>query len=259
MQLVRAIQAGIDLDGDGLPDLNSAQINLLGQSLGGALGTLLTATEPAVGSAVLNVAPGTEVEAYRWSPAFHPTIGVVAVSQRQPSLLNKGADFDDDFPLHWQPVRIRTLLGAAELQDFFERAEWLSAMATPTFLAPYLKQATLPGFPIKRVLFQFALGDQTVPNPSTSGLIRAANLREQTTLYRADLAKAAVPSMLDDPHTYLVPLGPAQSLFVSIATLQQAILFLQSPVETPPDVNPIVRLAFGTDLFETPAILPEKP
>jgi len=49
-------------------------------------------------------------------------------------------------------------------------------------------------------------------------------------------------------------------LFVSIATLQQAVLFLQSSVDAPPpDVNPVVRLVFGTDLFETPAVLPEQP
>lgn len=260
MQLVRAIQAGMDLDGDGGADLDSTRISLLGQSLGGALGTLLAATAPAIGSAVLNVPPGAEVDTFRWSPVFHPVFGVAAVSNRQPSLLNQGADFDDDMPFPWEAVRIRTLPGAAQLQDFFERSEWLSALATPTFLAPYLKQATLPGSPIKRVLFQFALGDKTVPNPSTSALIRAANLREQSTLYRADLAKAAVPSMLDDPHSYLVPLGPPQSLFVSIATLQQAILFLQSPAGVPPpDVNSVVRPIFGADLFETPATLPERP
>lgn len=260
MQLVRAIQGGIDLDGDLRPDLDARRICVLGQSLGGALGAIIAAVDPAIEAAVLNVAPGTEVETFRLSQEFHPTLGMIAVSRRQPSLLNKGSDFDDDTPFRWEAVRIRTLAGAEQLQDFLERSEWLSAIATPTFLAPYLKQATLPGSPIKRVLFQFALGDRTVPNPSTSGLIRAANLRERTTLYRADLAKIAVPAMRDDPHTYLVPLGPAQSLFVSIATLQQAIEFLRSPVDIPPpDVNPVVRQVFGTDLFETPAALPEHP
>ncbi len=54
MQLVRAIEAGIDLDGDGVPDLDGTHIYYVGQSLGSMYGTMLEAVEPGVRAAVLN-------------------------------------------------------------------------------------------------------------------------------------------------------------------------------------------------------------
>jgi hypothetical protein len=42
-----------------------------------------------------------------------------------------------------------------------------------------------------------------VPDPADSALIRAAGLREQTSLNRAGRARAAVPAMPENPHTFL--------------------------------------------------------
>jgi hypothetical protein len=58
MALVRMIERGVDVDGDGWRDLDPARIGYLGISLGGLAGGPLVATEPAIGAAVLNVMSG---------------------------------------------------------------------------------------------------------------------------------------------------------------------------------------------------------
>src|SRR6478609_9954988 len=57
MQLVRAIQGGIDADGDGLPDLDANRIYYAGQSFGGIYGTIFLGIEPDIRAGVPNV-PG---------------------------------------------------------------------------------------------------------------------------------------------------------------------------------------------------------
>jgi hypothetical protein len=58
MQLVRVIEAGVDVDGDGVVDLNSSQISYFGLSFGGgALGQIFMAVEPNVRVGVL-ASPG---------------------------------------------------------------------------------------------------------------------------------------------------------------------------------------------------------
>jgi dienelactone hydrolase len=53
MQLAREIQAGIDVNGDGSPDLDPSRIYYFGNSLGGIYGTDFVALEPAVRAGVL--------------------------------------------------------------------------------------------------------------------------------------------------------------------------------------------------------------
>ena len=46
MQLVRQIEVGIDVDGDGSADLNAQRIYYAGQSFGGIYGTIVLGIEP---------------------------------------------------------------------------------------------------------------------------------------------------------------------------------------------------------------------
>jgi hypothetical protein len=55
MALVRMIEAGVDVDGDGTPDLDAGRIGYLGISLGGLTGGPFVAAEARVRAAVLNV------------------------------------------------------------------------------------------------------------------------------------------------------------------------------------------------------------
>src|SRR5947209_6906883 len=63
MQLVRAIQGGIDVDGDGLPDLDANRIYYAGQSFGGIYGAIFLGIEPDVRAGVANVPGGPVIDA----------------------------------------------------------------------------------------------------------------------------------------------------------------------------------------------------
>jgi hypothetical protein len=256
MVMVRAIRLGLDLDGDGHADLDGEKISYWGQSLGAFYGTDLLAVEPAIQSGVLNVGGASAAETARISPAFRGEL-LTYFAARQPSLLNLEQDFDEQYAGRDAGVTVLSMPGAAELQEEFERLEWLEASGAPSTYAPLLKTAPLEGLAPKRVLFQFAIGDQTVPNPSNSLLVRAADGREQTSLYRHDLAFAARPEIPEDPHAYFSFLLDPNAAGISLAVLDQVATFVRSGKDEVPDANPMARLFFGLDLFETPAILPE--
>ena len=65
MQLVREIQVGVDMDGDGHNDLDATRISYVGQSGGAVYGTVLLAIEPSIGVGALNVGGGPGVDIYR--------------------------------------------------------------------------------------------------------------------------------------------------------------------------------------------------
>ena len=255
MQLVRAIKAGIDLDGDGSPDLSRDNIAFIGQSLGAFYGTLLNAVEPDIPAAVLNVGGAGAVQTARMSPAFRPLLAA-ALAFRIPSLMSRPGPVDGEWPLRYEPVRALSRPDSAAIQEVYERAEWIEAQGAPSTYATHLKSATLPGVPIKQVLFQFAWGDETVPNPSNTALVRAANMRESTVIYRHDYAREAVPTLPVNPHPYLALLGVSQTgLAVTLVTQQQAAGFLLSGGRIIPNI--FVFPLFKREVFETPVLLPE--
>jgi hypothetical protein len=145
------------------------------------------------------------------------------------------------------------------MQEILERLHWIEAPGAPQNFATHLAPATLAGVPIKRILFQMALGDRTVPNPTNTALVRAANMGANTALYRHDLARAAAADLPADPHGfYLAGIGPPQALAIGLAAQQQAALFLLSGTDAVPDVNALLVLVFGRPVFEVPAALPER-
>src|SRR6185312_8207426 len=65
MQLVRAIQGGIDVDGDGLPELDANRIYYTGQSFGGIYGTIFMGIEDSIRAGVPNVPGGPIIDIVR--------------------------------------------------------------------------------------------------------------------------------------------------------------------------------------------------
>ena len=65
---------------------------------------------------------------------------------------------------------INTVPGAMPIQEVIEHTEWVSQSGDPVAYAPHLRKAPLAGVPAKSVIFQFAKGDQIVPNPATTAL-----------------------------------------------------------------------------------------
>ena len=201
MQLARAIRRGVDVDGDGHVDLDRERIVYFGQSFGGMYGTLLMAVDPLVRVGVLNVAGGPIVEIARQSPVFRGVV-VDQLKRRQPPLMNGDQDFAEAIPLPGEAPVLEPAAGALDIQAYLDRAEWLSQPANPVAFAPYLKEAPLPGVSVKAVLYQWAVGDRTVPNPTTVALLRAGVLQAVSSLYRHD--PAGVPERFKNPHGFLV-------------------------------------------------------
>jgi len=244
MQLVRMLKSGVDLDGDGTVDIDPNRIYYIGQSLGSLYGTLLTALETNLPVVTLNAGGGSVIDIARWSPAFRPLLA---------QGLGLSSDFNENYVLRDQPVKVNDVPGAIAIQDTLELIDWADAPGDPLAYAPLLRASPLKGVPGKRVLFQFATGDQTVPNPTESALVRAAGMRESTWVFRNDLAQAAFPSLPADPHAYLTNVlsgGPALS--IALATQTQIAGFFASNGTMIPDPN-----TNGLNYFEVPAMLPE--
>jgi hypothetical protein len=247
MRLVRVIQAGLDVDGDGARDLDPARISYFGNSAGGILGPLLLAVEPAVGNGVLvsPAAGGLQASALSAGgtvpPPGRPGVGAILQS-RVPSLINSpgltsidgvpvaGPYFNENIPLRNQPPVVNTVDGAMAIQEFFERSEWVNMPADPSAYAPHLRKDPLPGVPAKQVLIVLSTGDETAPNPWTTAIIRAGDLADRTVLYRNDLAYAEDSRVAKNPHQFWTQIESAVPLAKQIAFGAQDMIaaFLES-------------------------------
>ena len=256
MQLVRAIKAGMDLDGDGVVDLDRNRISYAGLSQGALFGAILMAAEPDIQTAVLTSGAGSLVDTFRWVKEGPSRAGAVAaMTPRNPPLFNAGPqDYDYDWPLRYQPVRVISVPGAIALQEYLERAEWIMMPGDPLGYAPHLKSSTLTGVPIKRVLFQFGIGDTTFPNACQTNLVRAANLRETTSVYRHDLALAVAPELPKNPHGVFYSASTPAGEVIARAAQQEIVGFLASGGARVPDVNHLVRPLFGQGPVRGPAV-----
>ncbi len=208
MQLVRAIQGGIDVDGDGLPDLDANRIYYAGQSFGGIYGTIFLGIEPDVKAGVPNVPGGPIIDIVRLSPSFQLLL-TQALSVRTPSLLNAGPPlfFKDNSPLRNLPPVINNVPGAIAIQTVEDTSRWLGQAGDPVAWAPFIHKSPLPGDAIKPVIIQFARGDETVPNPTATALIRSGDLKDRATFFRNDLAFALGVGFGKNPHTFLTNIG----------------------------------------------------
>jgi hypothetical protein len=210
MQLVRVIEVGMDVDGDGASDLDPSRIYYFGTSLGGIYGAIFLGVEPNVQAGVLNVPGGPWIDLLRLNPFARPLAGI-ALASRVPSLINVGGTtFNENLPLRDQPPVINTVPGAIEIQQFFENTEWVSQSGNPVAYAPHFQQQPLDGVPAKSVIIQFAKGDKSMPNPLTTAMLRAGGLANRATFYRNDLAfndPTRNPTGVEvpkDPHAFLL-------------------------------------------------------
>jgi hypothetical protein len=259
MQLVREIQVGVDADGDSVADLDDSRIYYAGQSFGGIYGAIFLGVEPDVRVGVLNVPGGSIPEVARLG-SFRPLVGL-ALHFRSPSLDNLPPtatpnftiyNFNENIPLRNQPPIVNAVPGAIAIQQVLENAEWVSQSGNPVAYAPHLRKDPLPGVPAKTVIIQFARGDQTVPNPTTTAILRAGNLADRATFFRNDLAYKADQSFPKNPHAFLTNLDPSKPAVtaVALATQTQIATFLAS------DGAIVIDPDGPLPLFETPIISP---
>jgi hypothetical protein len=217
MQLVRVLEGGVDVGGDGIVDLDPARISYFGISFGaGAFGPLLMVVDPAVKVGVL-ASPGSlnsRFDLLRLMPMARSQVGS-ALAARVPSLLNSPGlttwggmpvappFFNESIPLRDRAIITDAVDGAMDIQSYFDRVEWITNSGDGVSYAPHLRRDPLAGMPRKAILVNFGKGDPMAPNPRTTQLIRAGGLGTVTTFYRNDLAYAEDNSVLKNPHTYL--------------------------------------------------------
>ena len=238
MQLVRVIQAGMDVDGDGVNDLDPNRIYYFGQSFGGIYGTKFIAVEPAVRAGVPNVPGGAIIEIARLSPIFRPLVAF-ALFFRTPQLHNRGTIlisqppgflplFEESIPLRDDPAIVNPAPGAMAIQEVIDNTEWVSQSGNPVAYAPHLRKIPLDGVPTRPFIIQSAKGDQTVPNPTASAIVRAGDAHDRWTLLRYDLVRLARLLAPSNPHTFLTNIGNPVVADLAIAAQHQIGFFFAS-------------------------------
>ena len=236
MQLVRVLRTG------GISGLSTTRIYYFGQSFGGIYGGDLLGTDPDIRAGVLNVPGGSITEVARLG-GFRPLVGL-ALLARVPPLYNAApnapffTNFVENIPLRGQPILVDTAPGASAIQEDLDRTEWVQQAGSPV---PYARLIT----PAK-VIVQFAKGDQTVPNPTASALIRAGGLEGRTTYFRNDLAFATSPTFTKNPHTFLTRLTAPLPAVAALQAQGQIATFFAS------DGTSTVDPDGAAPLFETP-------
>ena len=236
MQLVRQVEVGIDIDGDGTPDLNAQRIYYAGQSFGGIYGTKLLGIEPNIKAGVPNVPGGSIAEVARLGVFRFLTAATLAT--RQPQLLNLpptpnvpvpfNLNFNENMPLRDLPLVVNNVPGATAIAQVLDRFEWVQQSGNPVSYAPLIRKSPLPGSAPKPVIVQFAKGDRTVPNPTSSAILRAGALQDRATFFRNDLAFAANAAIPKNPHTFLTNIAIPASQPYAIAAQQQIAAFFAS-------------------------------
>ena len=251
MQVVRAVQGGVDVDGNGSRALDAARLYYFGQSLGGIYGTVFLGAEPDVRAGVPNVPGGTLTDISRLSPTFRPLLAGFLLT-RVPSLINVGGlVFNENMPLRNQPPLVNTVPGAIAIQTFIDNSNWLGQAGDSVSWAPYIRRSPLESQAAKGVIVQFARGDRTVPNPTTTALIRSGDLADRTTLFRNDLAFALGVGFGSNPHAFLTALtGTLPVVQTAVASQNQIALFFASDGATTVDPDG------AGPLFETPIAIP---
>ena len=269
MQLVRQIEVGVDVDGDGHRDLDKHRIYYAGQSFGGIYGTMFLGVEDGLQAGVPNVPGGSITEVARLGVFRFLT--AVALATRQPQLLNLpptpgvplpfNLNFNENMPLRGQPTVINTVPGAMAIQQVLERNEWVQQSGNPVSYASMIRKDPPRGHAAKPVLIQYAKGDVTVPNPTSSAIVRAGDLADRVVYFRNDLAYGANPfnqttnptGVPKNPHTFLTNIGAAGTApYAVLAQTQMAIFFATNgtTVIDPDGAGPFFEVPISTSLPE---------
>jgi hypothetical protein len=233
MQLVRVIEVGMDVDGDGITDLDPSRISYFGWSFGANNGTTLLALDPSVRAGALYSLGGPIFENARLSPGRSTGFGA-SLNSQIPSLINSpgittlggvtvlpppNLFFNENMPLRdgipldvdladgmtftiQSPV-INTVAGANEIQEYMEKRDWVVQSGNHVAFARHVHRSPLPGVPVKSVLILFGKGDQAIVNPNATAMLRAGDLADRATFYRNDLAVAEDPNVPKNPHGFV--------------------------------------------------------
>ena len=259
VQLIRVIQAGMDVDGDGSPDIDSSRIFTTGISLGAIFLELAEAIEPRIRATVLNSTDGWYV---LWlDPGGRGNFVGKYMQNRAPSLINPPGTpvvtqlggfnvqppfWNEAMPARGQAPQVNTVAGAIQIQNFLDRLEWLQADNAAGAYAVYLRLKPLPGVPARPFIIQEAKGDRSQTNPSQLTGIEAGLLADRVILYRHDLFSQK--TAFKDPHTFMIRTDNTVMLNIALMAQDQISAFFNSNGETTIDPDG------SGPLFEVPAV-----
>jgi Bacterial Ig-like domain len=255
LQLVRALQAGVDVDGDGTADLDASRIYLMGHSLGVAWGEMVFAYEPAIRAAAFVAGSGMLAYGRPLSQGDRPPFGA-RLAVRTPSLVNSaygltsvdgvavaGPFFNENLPLRDQPPLVNTVPGSVAIQRVIDQNAWAEQIGSSVACAPPA------GVPARPFVHQFARSDRQAVNPVTSEIVRAGDFADRVLYYRHDLnfGLAGVPA---DPHQYITgQQQPANYARVAIGAQNQIATLFETD-------GAIVTHPTPTELWEAPISSP---
>lgn len=281
MVLARAI-SGMDIDGDGVGgDLDASRIGFFGPSTGGQQGFILAAIDPRITASVFNEAAGPLIVTNWWG-ASRGRFGAELSSRgrlnppgvtRIDGVTIPSPAFFDHVPLRAAGGAYRALLsdsttvtvqspvvndrdGAMYAQELREWKKWAGMAGDPAGYAKHLREDTLAGTPARPFLYQVAIGDQTITNPTQLTVLRAGDFADRTSSYRHDLELADNPLIATDPHQTLIRVDSAQDGPTAVALQQQIALFLATGATSNPRPAyleaPIVNVGLLETLNYTP-------
>jgi hypothetical protein len=238
MQLVRVLQAGVDVDGDGILDLDGARVTYWGHSLGSSYGIGPLTVTPEITAAVFEWIGSPVLDHRRQSPAARGQVGEM-LAARTPSLLNSEYGitqidgvpmpepyFNENQPLRGLPPLVNTVPDAIAIQQVLERYAWAGRYADPAAHAP--RVGTRP------VLVHWGRGDQRGQNPTTSEVLRAGGLLDRSVFFRFDLFFPTLDptfrsqAFVTQGHWWFNALGQAPLRPIVAAVQDQAAQFLAS-------------------------------
>lgn len=146
-----------------------------------------------------------------------------------------------------------------DITKFFDTYEWAQQAGNPVAYSRFIRKQPLPGRAAKPVLWQFAKGDQTQPNPTSTAVLRAGDLADRATFFRNDLAFASDPTVPKDPHRFMTNITVPSLLAIALAAQRQIAIFLASNGATtidPDDAGPLFEVPIPLPLPETLNFIP---
>ncbi|TSC27529.1 hypothetical protein [Corallococcus sp. Z5C101001] len=135
--------------------LDASQVDYVGQSLGGIMGTMSTAVSPRVRRSVLNVAGGNLAGVLLTAPAFAAQKTAFLAQLASAGVTPGSPGFDTFISL------ANTILDPADARNYAYLLENNSAAGTNPA--------------VHRAFIQYIEGDEVIPNPNTLALIASAN------------------------------------------------------------------------------------
>lgn len=242
MTLQRAMASGVDIPTVGNDVLSHTNIYYYGLSFGSIYGTMLMGADNHLSVGLLNVGGGPIIDIARLSSFrgnLHDSLAIT-----KPSFLNGGPGlngFTESIPLRQDPPVTNPYPGAMQLQELFASTNWYDRSGSPESFAPLLRLRKPADQPDKKLLFQSAYGDATVPNVTAGTMYRSGDLFDLVTYFRHD--KSAPGLQQSNPHGWLA--DPTIDPVARTAGEQQLGIWLASGGTQPVNTNPL--------LLETPA------